>query len=258
MIPKIVHYCWLSSDPIPDELSRYIAGWKEKLPDYCFKKWDFSVFDKESSIWVKEAFDCKKYAFACDFIRLFAVYMEGGIYMDSDIEVLRAFDPLLTQSRMFASEGDDPLDIEAGCFGAEAGDPFLKQCLEYYDGRHFVKTDGSFDTTTLPVIMKNIIIQNNIDISTYGKDYFTCKSFQTGEISTSPNSFAIHHFAGSWLTVAERERNEKIRRLCKYMNPWVARNLVEYGEALRNGQFFALTKSKVLRKIHKESGTDTK
>jgi mannosyltransferase OCH1-like enzyme len=79
MIPKIIHYCWLSNDPLPKDIQEYIDSWKEKLPEYQIMKWDFSIFDKSSSKWVEQAFDEKKYAFASDFIRLYAVYNYGGI-----------------------------------------------------------------------------------------------------------------------------------------------------------------------------------
>ena len=74
MIPKIIHYCWLSNDPLPKDIQEYINSWKEKLPEYQIMKWDFSIFDKSSSKWVEQAFDQRKYAFASDFIRLYAVY----------------------------------------------------------------------------------------------------------------------------------------------------------------------------------------
>lgn len=95
MIPKIIHYCWLSNDPIPEKLQEYMKSWKEKLPDYEFKLWNFDCFDINSSQWVKEAFEAKKYAFAADYIRLYAVYNYGGIYMDMDVEVIKSFNPLL-------------------------------------------------------------------------------------------------------------------------------------------------------------------
>lgn len=82
MIPKIIHYCWLSDDPIPESLQKCMNSWKEKIPEYEFKKWDFTIFPKSESKWVEEAFDNKKYAFAADYIRLYAVYNYGGIYMD--------------------------------------------------------------------------------------------------------------------------------------------------------------------------------
>lgn len=88
MIPKIIHYCWLSNDPIPADMQRYIESWKKFLPDYEFMLWNFSRFDINSSDWVKEAFKNKKYAFAADYIRLYALYNYGGIYMDMDVEVL--------------------------------------------------------------------------------------------------------------------------------------------------------------------------
>ena len=91
MIPKIIHYCWLSKDPIPKDMQMFIDGWYEKLPDYEFMLWDFNRFDIHSSQWVKEAFSKKKYAFAADYIRLYALYNYGGIYMDMDVEVLKSF-----------------------------------------------------------------------------------------------------------------------------------------------------------------------
>lgn len=83
MIPKIIHYCWLSGDEVPENLKKCMDSWKKIIPDYEFVKWDFTKFDKSSSAWVSEAFDNRKYAFACDYIRLYAVYNYGGIYLDS-------------------------------------------------------------------------------------------------------------------------------------------------------------------------------
>ena len=254
MIPKIIHYCWLSNDPVPEDLQGYMMSWKKKLPDYEFKKWDFTVFDKESSKWVTEAFDNKKYAFAADYIRLFAVYNYGGIYLDMDIEMLRSFDPLLSQSRMLATESSqDPFAIEAGCFGAEAGDAFLEKCLEYYYNRSFIKQDGSYDTLPLPQIMKKIILDNNLSVSTYTCDYFTCKSYQTGKIATTSNSYAIHHFAGSWLSEEEQKMSDLTQKLSRWIGHFIARNVDEFAFALKNRRVLKLVKEKIGRKL-KSSG----
>ena len=104
MIPKIIHYCWLSNDPIPEKLQSCMNSWKKQLPDYEFKLWNFSSFDINSSQWVKEAFNAKKYAFAADYIRLYAVYNYGGIYMDMDIEVIKSFNPLLDREYILGYE----------------------------------------------------------------------------------------------------------------------------------------------------------
>ena len=204
MIPKIIHYCWLSNDPVPENLREYMQSWKEKLPEYEFIKWDFSRFDKNSSIWVSEAFDNKKYAFACDYIRLYALYNYGGIYMDMDIEVLQSFDTLLDKKYMIAKERPDEMWIEAGCFGVEKGDIFVERCLEYYKDRHFVNKNGVYEDTPLPRIMSKVYRENMFDFYLYDWHMFTNKSYYTGQINTTKESFAIHHFAGSWKSQKEQ------------------------------------------------------
>lgn len=216
MIPKIIHYCWLSSDPVPEDLQIYMKSWKEKLPDYEFIKWDFSKFDKKSSAWVSEAFDHKKYAFACDYIRIYAVYNYGGIYMDMDMEVLKRFDDLLDNPTMFAYERPDHTWIEAGCFGAEKHNPFLKRCLDRYEGRHFVRKDNSLDVLPLPRVMDEVIRDNNLTIKAYPWTYFTAKSYETGIETPTSDTYTIHHFAGSWKSSKEQEIYNKAVNLRKF------------------------------------------
>lgn len=213
MIPKIIHYCWLSNDPVPDNLQKYMESWSKYLSDYQFIKWDFSKFDKNSSVWVSEAFDNKKYAFACDYIRLFALYNYGGIYMDMDIEVLKSFDELLENRKIMAKERPDEMWIEAGCFGAEKEDAFLAKCLEYYKDKHFINSDGIFEDTPLPRIMAKVYEENQFDFTLYDWHTFTNKSYYTGEIDTTKESYAIHHFAGSWKSKEEQEIKKRATAL---------------------------------------------
>lgn len=208
-IPKIIHYCWLSDDPFPLEFEKYIEGWKRILPEYEFKLWNFSVFSKEKSLWVKQAFDSKKYAFAADYIRLFALYNFGGIYMDMDIEVLKSFNDLLDRDVMVGYENDKTKVIEAGCFGAVKSNPFIGKCLEHYKDRQFIKADGSYDMKPLPQIITPIYEQFYSEIP-FSSDYFTAKSQSTGIISITKNTYAIHHFAGSW-TIPFRKKYMSLR-----------------------------------------------
>jgi hypothetical protein len=221
MIPKIIHYCWLSSDKYPELIEKCIASWKAKLPDYEFIHWDTTRFKLEDSKWVKQAFEAKKYAFAADYIRFYAVYNFGGIYLDTDVEVLKKFDNLLGLPYFIGSEGRSFL--EAGIFGAEKGVEWLGKCLDYYEGKSFVKEDGSYDILTLPIIMarqigqiREIVELNNIDLSSlkydesdklymFPSDYFCAKNPASGEITLSDNSYSVHHFAGSWTTTPSRE-----------------------------------------------------
>ena len=254
MIPKIIHYCWLSSDPntpMPEEFTRYIAGWKEKLPDYQFMKWDFTRFDKESSEWVKEAFENKKYAFAADYIRFYAVYNYGGIYLDVDVEVLKKFDPLLEKDYMLAYERENRPLIESGCFGASKGNTFIGKCLEWYNGRHFVKEDGSFDMTPLPYIMDAVIKENKYEFEIFPWTYFTAKLHSTGEIKVTDDTFSIHHFAGSWKPEREQELKKEIHKLSKHFGYFWARNIAEFIVAIRHKEFFKVLKKKIFRKLKK-------
>ena len=216
MIPKKIHYCWLSGDPFPELIEKCIASWKVYLPDYEFILWDTNRFPIDDNTWVKQAFETKKYAFAADYIRLYAIYNEGGIYLDTDIEIVKSFDPLLRLPYFIGSEGEQI--IEAGVFGAKKGATWLSDCLEHYKDRSFIKEDGSFDTLTLPRIMMQQIQKNHsisemknpvvaelsyhaedTELQMFPEDFFCAKNHGTGVIEKTKNTFSIHHFAMSWL-----------------------------------------------------------
>ena len=237
MIPKIIHYCWLSDDPIPADMSRYMDSWKSKLKDYQFIKWDLKRFPKESSIWVSEAFDSKKYAFAADYIRLYAVYHYGGIYLDMDVEVLRAFDKLLDQPYMIAVEDEERTKIEAGCFGAEAGNEFIEKCLAYYHNRHFILKDGLFDTLVLSKIMMKILKENHFNINIYSWQYFTAKSWFTGKECPTDETYAVHHFKGSWRSEEEQYYLAKRASLCRFLPYGIAHKIARIDSTLTFNNF---------------------
>lgn len=216
MIPKTIHYCWLSGDPFPPLIQNCIDSWKRLLPDYEIKQWNLSNFDLESHPWVKEAFIAKKYAFAADYIRCYALYNEGGIYLDSDVEVLKSFDPLIHLPYFIGRENDG--EVEAAVMGAEKGNPLFKILLEYYDKRHF-NVKGRFDTRPLPNIMWELMhrsfhVNSILDISEFTDtksdlhilpyDLFSPKSYKTGVLQISPNTYTIHHFTASWHGRKER------------------------------------------------------
>lgn len=215
MIPKIIHYCWLSNDPIPENMQKWMSTWK-KLNGYEFILWNFDRFDINSSIWVKQAFNAKKYAFAADYIRAFALYNYGGIYMDMDVEVIKSFDELLCEDYLIAYES--PLGIEGGILGSAKGSPIFKNILDYYKDKSFINKDGSFNTNpALPgiiskVLRDNYVIRNDYINKTpfdgkvvfiYPWFYFTSRNYPYREIEVKKESFTIHHFAGSWYKEAK-------------------------------------------------------
>ena len=216
MIPKIIHYCWLSKDPIPSSLQGYMKSWKNFLPDYEFMLWNFDRFDKNSSIWVQEAFEKKKYAFAADYIRLYAVYNFGGFYLDMDVEVLKSFDDLLKLKSAVCWQ-DEHDGLEAACFGAVKGAEWIKVCLNYYKEKHFINSNGEMELKVLPNIMEDCLKENGFVIksvssvseiledstektlSVLPSFFFSPKSYKTGRIFLREQTYSIHHFAGSWL-----------------------------------------------------------
>ena len=227
MIPKIIHYCWLSKDPYPEKIKNCMASWKKYLPDYEFMLWNFDRFDKKSSLWVKQAFNAKKYAFAADYIRLYALYNYGGIYLDTDVEVLKSFDDLLHLPYFLGEENSDNIKIEAATIGAEKECFWIGKCLDYYKERKFEYTFGRYDIKSLPniireVIMVNYLLQQIADTKEIGNydennvyvlpvDYFSPKKWNDPTVfNLTERTYSIHHFAGSWF--GKENYREKMRR----------------------------------------------
>lgn len=161
MIPKIIHYCWFSNDRKPDNVRKCIKSWHKYLPDYEIKCWGPDSFDFDSVPFVKEAIAARKWAFASDYIRLFALYTEGGIYLDSDVQVWDRIDDWLEYDFFTGLEmrDKDHTEIypEAAIMGSSKGNPLLKEAMEKYENRHFVLEDGTLDLTPIPTVMYPIL-----------------------------------------------------------------------------------------------------
>lgn len=200
MIPKIIHYCWFGHNQKPKSVLKYIDNWKKYLPDYEIKEWNENNFDIENFQFTKEAYINKKYAFVSDVCRLYALYSEGGIYFDTDVEVIKKFDSLLSNSIFIGMESDKHKRIGTSVIGAEAHNQFIAKCLEYYANKKFINCDGSFNTIPNTLIISKILAeQKNNNIKIYPIDYFSPIDFETKRIFKSPNTYSIHHFSGTWL-----------------------------------------------------------
>lgn len=230
-IPKIIHYCWLSIDPFPKDIAAFMASWKKELPDYELMLWDLNRDQVGENVWVKQAFEAKKYAFAADYIRIYALYHYGGIYLDTDVEVIKNFDDLLHLPYFVGTEGGNW--IEAAILGAEKGADWLKDILAYFD-KPFVNSDGSYAMITLPQVMNSIIarkrqisvtdkkeIFEDIDRNyqshfyLFEEDYFSPKNMGTGIVKKTSNTYAIHHFAMSWIPTRKKLIPNMKRKMMK-------------------------------------------
>lgn len=213
MIPKIIHYCWFGRGPLPDLAVKCINSWKKYLPEYEIKEWNEDNFDISLFPYVKEAYENRKYAFVTDVVRLYALFHDGGIYMDTDVEVLKSLDPFLNDCA-FSGFEDDTM-IPTGIMASEKGGKWVKDNLDYYANRHFIKSDGSMNMeTNVSIITKYMLPlglkQNNTYqvfpslITIYPKDFFCPKSKLDGKIYLTNNTVTIHHFAASWTSPTHR------------------------------------------------------
>lgn len=195
MIPPIIHLCWLSGEPYPPLIDKCIKSWKDKLPNYTIKIWDTNAIDINSNIWLSQAFKNKKYAFAADYIRFYALFNYGGIYLDADVEVLKSFDELLNKEYFLCEEAGG--DVEAAVIGASKGLSWIKECFDYYKDRHFIKPDGSFDMRPVPLLINSKIKKFNLSLFPY--TFFSPKDYNIGKIDIKDHTYCIHHFDGKWV-----------------------------------------------------------
>ena len=221
MIPKIIHYCWFGGNPLPELAKKCIASWKLYCPDYEIKEWNESNFDLNYCDYVREAYDSKNWAFVSDVARLYALVTEGGIYMDTDVEVIKPLDNLLKYHAVSGFETETT--IPTGLIAGEKENPMLKELLYEYKNIHFILPDGTFDRRTNVVRITNTclkygFIPNNKEqtINTFTllpKDYLCPKNFETGKCSITENTLTIHHFNGSWLSDEERYHDDITRKI---------------------------------------------
>lgn len=245
MIPKVIHYCWFGRGKKPELAIKCIESWKKILPDYEIKEWNEDNFDLNCNKYVKEAYENKKYAFVTDYVRLYALYNEGGIYMDTDVEVLKPLDEFLRHPAFSGFENNN--SIPTGIMASTKKNKWIESLLKDYDNISFVNKDGSLDLTTNVVRITNTTIENyNIELNNtyqdlkevvfYPHDYFCPKDWNTGNINITDNTHTIHHFSGSWHSKKEKKQIAKKKKLIE-----------KYGEELGNEKYIKyLKKQKIL------------
>lgn len=207
MIPKIIHYCWFGRGEMPPLSLKCLESWRLYLPDYTLQLWNEDSFDINSSRFVKEAYLSKKYAFVTDVVRLWALYNYGGVYMDTDVEILKDISTFLKYQAFTGFETDD--SIPTGIMGSEQYGLWAEEQLKYYENISFIRKNGGFNARpnvqiiTESAFKYNFVPNNQYQVinnylHVFPKDYFCPKSYLSGNIELTENTFCIHHFAGSW------------------------------------------------------------
>lgn len=234
MIPKIIHYCWFGRNPLPTLAQKCIESWKKYCPDYEIKEWNEDNFDIRCCQYVEEAYSAKKWAFVTDYVRLHLLKEFGGIYMDTDVEVLKPLDRFLRHPAFSGFEQET--SIPTGIIASEKKNLWISYLLSYYKDRSFIKSNGNYDfTTNVEIITKMTAVKyqfspNNTyqqlgnDVVLYPTEYFCPKDFLTGRTVITDNTHTVHHFDGSWLSKKARFLL-RIRRLAGEKNWTVLREI---------------------------------
>ena len=244
MIPKIIHFCWLSGDPFPKDIALCLESWKKHLQDYELWLWGKTPednlglkiversFDLDSAVWCKQAFEAKKYAFAADYIRLYALYYKGGVYLDSDVVVYKSFNDLL-HLPYFIGE-DRTHCFEPAIIGCEPGTPWIKYVLDRYKNIPFICHEGNYNMRGLPLIFndrlknkyqfyrqkeKNYKYEDNV-IRIFPYNHFNSRDYLGSKKYSE--SYCSHTYQGSWL---KKNHNTRIIRDAKKIIP---RQLLNY------------------------------
>lgn len=232
MIEKIIHYCWFGNSPLPKKYKKYITTWKKFFPDYEIIEWNERNFPFDEFIYAKEAFKKKKFAFVSDVARMYALYNYGGIYFDTDVEVVSSFDDILN------NDVDAIIGVETascGTFGTgfialSKGHMISQKFLEVYKNEHFITENGEMNlypnTKRLADIVKeiyNVVPSDNLicinRTAIYPQDYFTAFDEWLLKNKKTKNTRCVHHFACSWLpkdVVFRRRIRTIFRNLFKF------------------------------------------
>lgn len=223
MIPKKIHYCWFGRNPLPESAIKCINSWKKYLPDYEITEWNEDNFDVNILPYTKDAYEAKKYAFVSDYARFKILYEHGGLYFDTDVEVIRPMNEIIENGSFLGFEINPCTNRPYGAvnpglgMGAEKGTSIYADILDYYTRLNFINEDGSYNTTdaVVNITTRELInagltnkdgIQTVANITVYPADYFNPFDDVTGRLNKTKNTRTIHWFTKTWMNVNPRKQ----------------------------------------------------
>ena len=209
MIPKVIHYCWFGRNPKPEIVLHCIESWKKYCPDYEIVCISEENFDIEQNRYAKEAYDAKKWAFVSDYARLKVLYDNGGIYFDTDVELIKPIDDLINENGYMGFDDNGVVSTGLG-FACEKGNELVGHILRDYDNIPFLLPDGSYDLTPCPDRNIKVMEKLGMDLKNQNQlfmgikmlpeDYLCPVKYYTGKKKITKNTYSIHHFCASWIS----------------------------------------------------------
>ena len=228
MIPKKIHYCWFGGNPLPELYKAYMQSWRKYCPDYEIVQWNETNFDVTQNVYCSQAYKAKKWAFVSDYARLKVIYENGGVYLDTDVELLKDITPLIADGIGFIGF-QNPIEVNTGLgFAAEPHNEAVKAMLDIYEKRQFVFSDGTYNITMCTTANTFGLIECGLKINqpwcasiqtlkglrVYPEDYFNSLNYDTQKLKITPNTYMIHHYAATWV-----DNNQKLRKAIKRFLP---------------------------------------
>ena len=215
-IKKTIHYCWFGKGEKPAIIKKCMSSWQKKCQDYAIVEWNENNFDVNICPYVKQAYEAGKYAFVSDYARFFVLNKFGGVYLDTDVELLKDISELLDNNFVgFESDNSVNTGLIMAC---GANDELCKAMLEEYDGDKFINDDGSFNLRTVCHRVTDWLVQKGLkldgktqhigDYVVYAKDYFNPTDMASGKLVVTRNTYSIHRFAASWVKRSDRIRGK--------------------------------------------------
>ena len=225
-IPKIIHYCCFGGKPLPELAKKCIASWKKFLPDYEIKEWNEQNYDVRKIPYTAQAYDAKKYAFVSDYARFDILYQYGGIYFDTDVEVIKDLRPIIEKGAFIVVEKGATHFLAAGLgIASPAASSIYREILDSYQNEYFLNEDGTYNLKTVVTRVTDIFklhgfeekdcVQHIAETIIYPSDYFCPKNYKIGELEITQNTFSIHHYDASWVDEYNKELQKEILSIYK-------------------------------------------
>lgn len=234
MIPKIIHYCWFGGNPLPESAKKYIDSWKTFFPGYEIKEWNESNYDVHKNRFINEAYKAHKYAFVSDFARFDILYQYGGLYFDTDVEVIKSFDDILAKGSYMGCEIDGgktgQIYVNPGLgMAIEPHHPLLAELVNLYNSLSFLNQDGTMNMKTVVEYTTELLgkrglqnikgIQSVDNINIYPMEYFNPKDSRTGVVNRTENTHSIHWYAMTWMSPWQKRKQKVLIPLRRIFGP---------------------------------------